>query len=332
MSLSARNVPATMKVWTCPRYGGPEVLVLEERPRPRPGAGEVLVRIGATTVSSADSRVRALRLPRGFGLLGRPVLGFTGPRRPVLGTEFAGWIEEVGPGAAGWQAGDAVVGFTGAAMGTHAEYRVLRATAALALRPARLGLEEAAALGFGGMTALDYLRRAGLAAGEEVLVLGAAGAVGSALVQLARHGGARVTAVTSPRHLDLMTTLGAADVVDRTRTDFRRLGRRFDLVADAVGASTFRECLPLLRDDGRHLGIAADLRGLLARPVGSCRPVVGTASERPEDFRELARLAATGAFRPVVDSTFAFADLPAAHARVDAGTKRGSVVVRVSPA
>lgn len=332
MPSSDRRLPATMKVWTCPRYGGPEVLALAERPLPRPGAGEVLVRIGATTVSSGDSRVRALRLPRGFGPLGRLFLGFTGPRRPVLGTEFAGWVEAVGPGANDWRAGDAVVGFTGAAMGCHAEYRTMSADAALAPWPAGLRLEEAAALGFGGSTALDFLRRAALARGEEVLVLGAAGAVGSALVQLARHGGARVTAVTSPRHLDLMTTLGAADVVDRTRTDFRGLGRRFDIVADCVGASTFRECLPLLRDGGRHLGIAADLRGMLARPVGSRRPVVGTASERPEDFRELARLAAAGVFRPVVDSTFAFGDLPAAHARVDAGTKRGSVVVHVLPA
>jgi NADPH:quinone reductase-like Zn-dependent oxidoreductase len=271
-----------MKVWNCPRYGGPDVLRLVDRPRPLPGRGEVLVRVEATTVSSADSRVRALRLPRGFGPFGRLFLGFSGPRRGVLGTELAGRIAAVGPDCAGWRTGDEVVGFTGAAMGCHAEYRVMPARGALAARPAALRPEEAAALGFGGTTALDFLRRAQLAAGESVLVLGAAGTVGSACVQFARHAGAQVTAVTSPRHLELMARLGAVDVVDRTREDFRKMGRQFDVIADAVGLTTFAESLPLLRDGGRYLGIAADLRGMLARPAGSRRPIVGPASERPE--------------------------------------------------
>jgi NADPH:quinone reductase-like Zn-dependent oxidoreductase len=325
-------LPTRMKAWHCPRYGGPEVLRLVERPRPVPGRGEVLVRIEATTVSSADSRVRALRLPRGFGPLGRLFLGFTGPRRGVLGTEFAGRIAAVGPDGGAWRVGDAVVGFTGAAMGCHAEYRVMPAQGALAARPPVLSLEEAAAVGFGGMTALDYLRRATLTAGESVLVLGAAGAVGSACVQLASQAGTRVTAVTSSRHLGLMAKLGAVDVIDRSREDFRQAGRRFDVIVDAVGVTTFRDCLPLLRDGGRHLGIAADLRGMLARPAGSRRPIVGTASERPEDFREVVRLAGAGVFRPVVDSVLPFAEMAAAHARVDGGAKRGSVVVRLVPA
>jgi NADPH:quinone reductase-like Zn-dependent oxidoreductase len=325
------TLPARMKAWHCPRYGGPDVLRLVDRPRPVPGRGEVLVRVEATTVSSADSRVRALRLPRGFGPLGRIFLGFSGPRRDVLGTEFAGRIAAVGPDGGDWRTGDQVVGFTGAAMGCHAQYRVMPARGALAARPAALSLEEAAALGFGGMTALDYLRRAKVAAGESVLVLGAAGTVGSACVQLARHAGTRVTAVTSPRHRELMTELGADDVIDRSREDFRKTGRRFDLIADAVGQSTFAECLPLLRDGGRYLGIAADLRGMLARPVGSRRPIAGPASERAEDFREVVRLATARVFQPVVDSVFSFADLPAAHARVDTGAKQGSVVVRLDP-
>lgn len=320
-----------MKVWNCPRYGGPDVLRLVERPLPVPGRGEVLVRIEATTVSTADTRIRALRLPRGFGLLGRFALGFSGPRRAVLGTEFTGRIAAVGPDGGAWRNGDAVVGFTGAAMGCHAEYRVMPANGALVARPAALSVEEAAALGFGGMTALDYLRRARLAAGESVLVLGAAGTVGSVCVQLARHAGARVTAVTSSRHLALMAKLGAVDVIDRTREDFRQTGRQFDVIADTVGASTFAECVPLLREGGRYLGIAADLRGLLARPVGSRRSIAGPASERPEDFRAVVGLAAAGVFRPVVDSVVAFADLPTAHARVDTGAKQGSVVVRVEP-
>ncbi len=323
-------VPTHQLVWICRRYGGPEVLAQEERPVPKPGPGEVLVRIEATTVTSGDARVRALRLPRGFGPFGRLMLGLTRPRQPVLGSEFVGTVAAIGPGTDPWRPGDEVVGFSGGfALGCHAQYRVMSATGALTARPRDLATEEAAALGFAGTTALAFLRRAGVARGDSVLVLGAAGAVGSALVQLARHAGARVTAVTSSAHLELMQRLGADDVVDRGRMDFHRLPGSFDIVADAVGASTFARCTPLLRDGGRYLAIAADLPGLFARPVGSKRSLAGPLPERPEDFREIVGLAAAGVFRPVVDGVFAFADLPAAHARVDTGRKRGSVVVRV---
>lgn len=320
-----------MNAWVCRRYGGPDVLERVRLPRPVPADDEVLVRIEATSVSSADARVRALRLPRGFGPLGRLFLGFTGPRTPVLGTEFAGVIESVGTAVTSFRPGDAMFGFPGGKMGCHAEYRTMPATGALAPKPASLTFAEAAGLCFGGTTALHFLRKAGLKRGESILVLGSSGAVGVALVQLARHLGARVTGVTSTVNVELVRSLGAARVLDYTRKDFRRDETRYDVIADTVGSSHFAECLPLLNEHGRYLGIAADLLGLLARPKGNRRSIAGPAEERPEDVRELARLAEAGIVRPVIDSTFAFEHLREAHARVDTGRKRGSVIVTLAP-
>jgi NADPH:quinone reductase-like Zn-dependent oxidoreductase len=318
-----------MRVWTCPRYGGPEVLTLATRPCPVPRAGEVLVRIVATTVSSADARLRSCTLPRGFGLIGRAMFGFTGPRQPVLGTELSGIIAAVGPGVAAWQPGAAVIGFTGGRLGCHAEYRILPAAGALVAKPPNLSFAEAAGLAFGGMAALDFLRRADLRAGERVLVLGAAGAVGTALLQLARLRGAHVTAMVSAANLDFVRALGADRVLDRAHTDFTAAAEIYDVIADTVGATTFARAHPHLHEHGRYLALAADLPGMFARPVGTKRSLAGAASERPEDLRELARLAAAD-LRVAVGRTFAFSELPEAHTYVSTGRKRGCAVVHVS--
>lgn len=320
-----------MKTWHCTRYGGPDVLELVEAPLRGPRPDEVLVRIHATTVSSGDTRVRALRLPRGFGPFARLIFGWRRPRQPVLGTEFSGTVAAVGAQVTRWRPGDAVIGFPGAAMGSHAEYRLMPPNRPLVAKPAGLSFVQAAALNFGGTTALHFLRKAALQPGASLLVIGAAGTVGSAMVQLARHAGARVTAVTSTGNTDLARALGAEAVVDYTREDVAGLSARFDIVADCVGALTFRRSLPLLREHGRYLAIDTDLPGMFARPVGTKRSVAGPASERVEDVQELARLAAAGVFAPVIDGIHGFSDLPSAHARVDTGHKRGSVVVELVP-
>lgn len=329
--ISASPLPATMHAWLCHRYGGPEALGRTMLPVPAPRPDDVLVRIHATTVSSADARVRALRLPRGFGVLGRPLFGWFRPRQPILGTEFAGSIAAVGERVTAWRPGDAVIGFPGATMGSHAEFRTMSPGRPLIAKPASLSFAEAAALCFGGTTALHYLRKAALQPGQSLLVIGASGAVGSAMVQLARHLGARVTAVVGPHNRELASKLGADTVIDYSREDYTRGAARYDIVADTVGATTFRRCLPILNEQGRYLGIAADLPGLLARPAGTKRSIVGPAPERIEDVAELGRLAAAGVLRPLIDEVFAFDRLPAAHARVDSGRKRGSAVVQILP-
>ena len=319
----------TMKAWICRNYGGPDVLACEDRPRPMPKANEVLVRICATTVSSADVRLRTCKFPRGLGLIGRLVFGITRLRQPILGTDFAGTIETVGRDVTAFKPGDAVFGFSGAAMRCHAEYRVMPVSKPIALKPANLSFEEAASLPFGGITALHFLRKANLRAGETVLVIGASGAVGSAMVQLARHMGATVTGVTSTRNIGLVGSLGAHSVIDYTREDFIKAAETYDIIADTVGASSFARCCPVLNEHGRYLAISGGLPDLLARPKGTKKSIAGPAAEQQEDVLHLARLAESGVLKPVIDRTYAFLQMAQAHAHVETGHKRGSVVVSV---
>jgi NADPH:quinone reductase-like Zn-dependent oxidoreductase len=327
----AKPQSQTMKAWTCRRYGGPEVLTLEDMPKPVQGKNEALVKIHAATVTSGDSRIRGYRLPRGFGLIGRLVLGFAGPRKPVLGPDLAGSIEAVGEAVTRFAPGDAVVAFPGAAQGCHAEFRIVPLTMPIERKPPNLSFEEAASLLFGGMTALHFINKAGLKAGEKILVIGASGAVGSAMVQLARHRGAEVTAVTSAANACLAASLGAGKVIDYAREDFSKSGEIYDVIADTVGASAFAKCHPALKEHGRYLSISGGLSDMFARRAGTKRSLGGVAAEKPEYLAELVKLAQDGAFKPVIDSTFSFSNLPEAHTRVDSGHKRGSVVVTVTP-
>ncbi len=319
-----------MKVWTCRRYGGPEVLLMETQPRPVPKADEILVRLSATTVSSGDVRLRTQKMPRGFGLMGRLIFGIRGLRQPILGTEFAGIVEAVGDTVATYRRGDAVIGFADMGMRCHAEYRVMSVDQLLVPKPSNLNFTEAAAICFGGTTALNFLRKAGLAAGEKILILGASGAVGSAMVQLARHFGADVTGLASTRNLELIKSLGARTVIDYTQQDFTALPGRYDVIADTVGVSSFSRCLPFLTERGRYLAVAADLRGILARPVGTRKSLGSPISVTLEAVKELAALAAGGDFQPVIDQVFPFAKMREAHALAESGHKRGSAVVTLT--
>lgn len=316
-----------MRAWCARAYGGPEVLELREVPLAPPGAGEVLVRVEATTVSSGDRRVRALDVPRGMGPILRAVFGITRPRNPVLGAEFTGVVAALGAGVTRLREGDAVIGFPGARMGAHAEFARMREAGRIVPRPDGMPIETAAALAFGGSTARHFLRRAALAAGERVLVIGASGTVGSALVQLAAAAGAEVTGVTSTGNLDLVRALGAADVLDHTAGDVAARGAAWDVIADAAGTLDWARALPLLAEGGRYLAINAGLGAMLARGRGTRRIVAGPAEERRDDLEALVAMAAAGSFTPLIDRVLPFAALPEAHARADSGRKRGSVVV-----
>ena len=329
MNTTVTPLPHTMRAWVTTGYGGPEVLALRDVPLPLPGKGEVLIRVQATTVSSGDRRVRALDLPPGMGLLGRLALGLRRPRRAVLGAELTGLVAAIGEGVTGLAPGDAVIAFPGFRQGAHAEFVLMPAAGMVVPRPEGMALEVAAALGFGGTTARDYLRRAGLCAGERVLVIGASGTVGAALVQLAGAAGASVTAVTSRANMEMVRAMGAAEVIDYTAQDVTKGPDRWDIVADAVGALTFRKALPILPEGGRYLAIAGGLGDLVARRRGSHRPIAGPAAERRDDLEALVDLAQRGGFRPPIDAVYRFAELPAAHARVDTGRKRGSLVILV---
>ena len=326
----------TMRAVVYRRYGGPEVVELADVPKPVPRDNEVLVRIHATTVTSGDWRVRTLCVPTGLGLVARLAFGFTGPRQPIMGSEMAGTIEAVGKDVTRFRVGDEVFGFPGGSMGCHAQYRTMPEDGRLARKPTNLSFEEAASLPFGASTSLHFLRKAGIRPGDKVLVIGASGGVGTAMVQLAKHNGADVTGVTSTKNLTLVTSLGADRVIDYTKHDFTTRGETYDIVVDTVGGTSFARCRPVLRDKGRLLAVAAGMPEMLAAlwsPLtGSRRVIAGPAAERVEDLPEMAALAEGGALKPVIDRRYEFEQMAEAHAYVETGRKRGSVVVSVEHA
>ncbi len=320
-----------MKVAHVGRYGPPEVVEFREVPTPVPAAGQVRIQVLATAVTAGDWRVRSGVMPRGFGPLRGLALGFGGPRKPVLGTDAAGVVDAVGEGVTGFRVGDPVVAFPGGSMGGHAEFLVMAADGCVVRKPENLTFEEAAALPFGAMTALDFLRRGEVKAGERVLVNGASGNVGTAAVQLARHLGAHVTAVCSAANAGLVRSLGAAEVIDYALNDFAAGEARYDAIVDTVGNAPYARVKTVLAQGGRLLAVLADLPALLGAPfVGGPkkhRVIAGPATEKAEALSAIADFAAKGALAPVIEQRFPFERLVDAYRIVDSGRKKGSVVV-----
>ena len=320
-----------MKVAVYEKYGPPEVLQLREVEKPTPKANEVRIKTHATTVTSGDWRVRSLNMPAGFGLISRLVFGVFRPRQPILGTELAGEIDSVGKDVSKFKVGDQVFAFGDAAMGCYAEYKCMPADGAMALKPANLTYEEAAALSFGGTTALNFFRRGKLQRGESVLINGASGGVGTAAVQLAKHFGADVTAVCSTSNMEWVRSLGARRVIDYTKVDFTQNGETYDVIVDIVGTAPFARCKASLNARGRLLMVLGGLPDMLRIPWVSMtsgkKIIAGPASGRAEDLRFLAELADAGEFTPVIDRRYPFEQIVEAHRYVDTGRKRGNVVI-----
>jgi NADPH:quinone reductase-like Zn-dependent oxidoreductase len=320
-----------MKAAVYTRYGPPEVVEIVDVPKPVPKHDEVLIKVRATTVSSADWRARSLDIPRGFGLMARLFFGVGKPRQPVLGTELSGDIEAVGKDVRNFKAGDEVFAFSGAGLGCHAEYKCMPESGMVVKKPSNLSYEEAAAVSFGGTTALDYLRRGKIARGERVLVNGASGAVGTAVIQIAKHFGGEVTGVCSTSNLELVKSIGADNVIDYTNEDFTRNGVAYDIIVDVAGTAPFSRSKGSLKDGGRLLLVLATLpdtlQGLWVSMTGKAKVVAGPAGERPEDLRFLATLAESAELKPVIGRRYPFEEIVEAHRLVDTGHKRGSVVL-----
>ncbi|MBW4653390.1 MAG: NAD(P)-dependent alcohol dehydrogenase [Kaiparowitsia implicata GSE-PSE-MK54-09C] len=323
-----------MKAATYRRYGPPSVVTVAQVPKPVAKQNEVLIRVRATTVTTGDWRARSLQMPPGFGFMGRLVFGILGPRQPILGTELAGVIEAVGAAVSQFKIGDEVFAFPGARFGSHAEYRTMPEDGLIALKPANLSFEEAAALSFGGTMVLGPLRdRIGIKPGHKVLVVGASGGVGTAAVQIAKHLGAEVTGVCSTANADLVRSIGAARVIDYTSEDFAQLGESWDVIVDTTGSAPFLRCEPVLRSGGHLLvilGSFGDITGLRRPSKASTKTVIaGGGRIDAQNLRDLANLAKIGAYRPVIDRIYPLELAAEAHAYVDTGRKRGSVVLSV---
>lgn len=315
-----------MKAAVCDRYGPPEVVQIKDVPMPVPKAGELLVQSRATTVNSGDARLRSLRVPRGMSALVRVTMGVTKPRRSVLGFEVAGRVTEVASGVTGFEPGNRVVASRGFQFGCHAEYITVAEHGQVARIPDNVSDEAAVALCFGGSTALHFLERGKLSAGESILINGASGAVGTIAVQLAKHRGAEVTAVCSSANVDVVRGLGADHVIDYTADDFTRNGQRYDVVMDTHGNAPYARVKNSLKPGGRFLMVVGDLFQTAAS-TWQRATIGGTAKVSGEIYRALMSLAERGVLKPVIDTVLPFDQIVEAHRRVDGGHKVGSIVL-----
>jgi NADPH:quinone reductase-like Zn-dependent oxidoreductase len=300
-----------MRAMAYTEYGPPEVFQLREMPRPSPRGKEVLIRVHAATVTAADWRMRKAE-PFAARL-------FNGPLSPhrvtILGFELAGEIIDVGKDVKRFKPGDEVFGHNDFRFGAYAEYVCVLARRMLAKKPADVSWEEAAAVPFGGLAALNLLRKGGIASGQKVMVHGASGSTGTFAVQLARHFGSEVTGVCSGANRELVQSLGAARVIDYTQEDFRATGGRYNLILDAIGKMI----------SGRP---QADFRNNLA-PGGKYVSVEMERKDRPEDLEFLGELMAAGTLKTVIDRVYPLEQLTEAHRYVEGGHKKGNVVITV---
>lgn len=332
----AESHSETMRAATYHHFGAPEVVTVAEVARPAPQAGEVRVRVLASTVSAADHRARSRDIPSGLRLLSGFTIGFRRPSRPVLGMDFAGVVDAVGDGVTNFSVGDEVIAMPGSAYGGHAEYAIIRADGAITLKPQNLDFDAAASLVFGGITALGFMKQIKIAPGDTVLVNGGSGAVGLAAMQLTKHLNAEVTAVTSEKNRELVTEFGADHVIDYESEDFTTQGLSYDAVIDCVGNVPFARLAGVAKPSGAVLHVAADFAAVAlsawrTRRTGKfCTAMVG--KYRAEDLAHLVAHAESGQFKPTIDRTYDLADIVEAHRYVDLGRKRGSVVLRIASA
>jgi len=289
------------------KYGPPEVLELRDIEKPAPKANEVLVKVYATTVTAGDWRLR-----KAEPFLARLFNGLLKPSKvKILGFELAGIIEEIGKDVTTFEVGDSIFASCGFKFGGYAEYKCLPVNDLIALMPSGMTFEEAAAVPIGGITALRFLKKAGLQPGNKVLIYGASGSVGTFAVQIAKAYGAAVTGVCSTANTEMVQSLGAETVIDYTREDFSSTATRFDIIFDAVGKTSRSVCKKLLNHSGKFVSVA------------------GSAKSNPDDLMVLKGLIEAGKLKSVIDRMYTLDQIREAHTYVEGFHKKGNVVVRV---
>ena len=323
-----------MKAIVYTQYGPPDVLQLKEVEKPTPKDNEVLVKVSMTTVTVADSRLRSFTVPLSYWLPARITLGFRKPRKTILGMELAGEIEAVGKDAKRFKKGDQVFASTiEHGFGAYAEYKCLPEDGLLAIRSAKLTCEEAVTIPIGGRTALYFLREAAIQPGQNVLIYGASGSVGTFAVQLAKYFGADVTGVCSTANVELVKSLGADQVIDYTQEDFARNGATYDVIFDAVGKASYSDCMRALKNDGTYLQAVAapgiSLRMRWTSMTSHKKLVGGGPPPKSEDLVFLKELIEAGTIKPVIDRRYPLEHIVEAHRYVDTGRKKGNVVITV---
>jgi NADPH:quinone reductase-like Zn-dependent oxidoreductase len=315
-----------MKAITFKEYGPPEVLQLNEVAKPKPKEDEILIRIMATAVNSGDIRLRkadpwAVRL----------FLGLSKPKINILGGVLSGEVEAIGKIVTKFKIGDQVFGSTGMSFGAYAQYKCLPEKGVLAIKPVNINHQQAGTIPFGATTALYFLKKAGIKAGQKVLVYGASGAVGSAAVQLAKFFGAEVTGVCSTANIGMVRSLGVDKVIDYTKEDFTTKGETYDVIFETVNKLSFSASIKSLKKNGRLIlgasGLSQQLRGAWVSKTSSQKIISGMISQKAEDIIFLKELVERGFYKPVVDRIYTLEQMVDAHTYAEQGHKKGNVAI-----
>jgi NADPH:quinone reductase-like Zn-dependent oxidoreductase len=324
-----------MKAIVHTKYGPPDELQLKEVEKPVPLDNEVLIKIHATTVTTTDCNARNFTfVPKSFMFFARIMFGFKKPKINILGIDLAGEIEAVGKNVRLFKVGDQVFGSPGTKFGGHAEYCCVPEDGALAIKPADMPWEEAAAISLAGNTALFFIRDlAKIQTGQKILIHGASGAIGTYAVQLARFYGAGVTGVCSATNEEMVRSLGADRVIDYNKEDFSKGDERYDFVFNVVGKTTFSQCKGILKPKGIYLENMLELKDILkmiwTSIIGGKKIKGGMSTERAENLNFFTELIESGKLKPVIDRIYPLEKTSEAFQYVEQGHKKGNVVIRV---
>jgi NADPH:quinone reductase-like Zn-dependent oxidoreductase len=339
MSTSKIRKDTQMKAIVYTKYGPPDVLELKEVAKPIPKDNEILIRVYATPVNYGDITARNFKkisprkftMPFPLWLPTRIFFGIRKPRKKILGSEFAGKIEAVGKDVKLFRKGDQVFGYLGPSLGANAEYLCMSEDGSVAIKPANMTYEEAAAVPYGALMALSLLRKVNIQSGQKVLINGASGGIGSAAVQLAKYFGAEVSGVCSTPRLELVKSLGADKVIDYTKEDFTTSGETYDLIFDILGKSSFSRCKSSLKKNGRYLLASFKMRQLFqmlwTKIKGSKKVICALATDKTEDLIFIKELVEAGKIKSVIDKRYPLEQTAEAHRYVEKGLKKGHVVI-----
>ncbi len=333
-----------MRASVLTEFGPPDVLRLREVAKPVPKDRDVLIRVHAASVGFGDTLVRdfsavspeKFHMPWLFWFLGRLTFGFKKPRVNILGSEFAGRVEAVGKRVTRFKAGDPVFGYRGPRMGGYAEYLCMPENGVLAAKPANMTYEQAAASPYGAIVALGLLRRLRLSSGQDILVVGASGGIGPAVVRLAKfHYGARVTGVCGTARQEYVKALGADEVIDYTKDEYLDRPETYDVIIDVLGKSPYSRCRRILRPRGRLVFVSFKMKQILqmlrTSVLGGKRVICALIAERQEDLVSARELMEAGKIRTIVDRAFPLEQAADAHRYAESGAKKGYVVISLAP-